>query len=1192
MKKILALLIMLSALGLTAEDPYAVMDTKGDWPDKKGNPLFYGHDKYDYKATFPDFKATQGELEKGFRVIPLDMNRNFRTPAVYSGEVDKLYQKGLKVIAPTSDYVTTGFSLYILKNCSKIDIKASDLKTTNGDVIKADRVRFFNINALGLNPRYKHAHHLLDLQLDNLKKGDLVNVITMIDVPSGTLGGMYQGKITINGLEMPLSVKVADFALPVFGSYGFFMKGVFYLEGPESIMQRGFVEENLKRYFDFYRTRRQTTVELFDPRPNLKYVDGKVICDFSEVTKIHDAMRSANLNGIFLVDLRTTTYWCNAVAMKIKELGYVPEGDLGVYYKDRKSQKVPYSEESKQIFEQALYAILDYAERHNWINYRLLVEEEVGNRYDYKVAGYESFAPILMKVCPEKAALVDNGIGYGRKNAIDYGKRDKIPFRQYNSWEEEALVDAHENGAEVSSMNYGFNRLTYGFIQQRIGGTGHCQWADLWDSYNFQWHYLKLTPSGVVSCLEMERAHEGCIDAAACAYLRTLIERAKAKGVDAEAIESAEEALKLVSSDLPVAGEEVRMITYSFSEDTLNARRWQIFTEIEKLLKIERNNSIVKGEPKISIVKSTDTVKDQNYIINVAFSEGTIEPNGKKTEKFWSRTIGPFSLLLSEEAKIKARASSLEEFKALNQPSHTTVNFACLKDGLAIFSENNNVVPMGRFRYEREDDDGDMWRDDCMEFLFDLPNGKTFHFMYNSAGKKVFLEGGTMIPSKDIQSYIKYPRYIRSDGSPRGTDNKLLIPWKYFGLSEAPAPGTVWKLNVGREFHTNQQIMSWARVSNHFNEREKWGSLVFGEGVTKVKIPTSITVGKTIDRQVISGNKIKFPIEGRADKSVKEINLIATLINENGDSMTFSDLKITPGLSDVFVGTKGLKSGKYTLQFRVKGTQQLEHNKIDFTVLDYPWMADKKQNQGKVILDLDSAKSFAKNSNVKFNEDNSITVTANKRIFSKTFKVNPKKQYRISAEIKAVDGKEVVGCYLGFKPLTADGKVITVANLVTSTDMNATLAADVKKGDKVIKLKNADNWKLPSNWYYIAFNAKEDFSDAPNFEIAALVKDSIKKNGDCFEVTLQNAASKDYPAGTVVRRHVDGTSYMYTAALDKKATNSWQQIEAVVSGIALTGSADGKKWWAGTENAEILIMAASSPADGEYLIKDIILTEF
>ena len=81
--------------------------------------------------------------------------------------------------------------------------------------------------------------------------------------------------------------------------------------------------------------------------------------------------------------------------------------------------------------------------------------------------------PVIMKECPALAAVVDNGIGYGRKHATEYGARDRVKHRQYNSWTEEALATAAKDGAEVWSFNYMPSRLAFGFLQQRLNSKGH-----------------------------------------------------------------------------------------------------------------------------------------------------------------------------------------------------------------------------------------------------------------------------------------------------------------------------------------------------------------------------------------------------------------------------------------------------------------------------------------------------------------------------------------------------------------------------------------------------------------------------------------------------------------------------------------------------------------------------------------------
>ncbi len=915
--------VLLSAV---AVEPFAVMDAVGEG-------LRNGRDKFEQAAAFPRYQETDRDRAYGFKTTVVDLNHNWWKPFIWN---DTAMVHQFNLISAQDDYTSATFSIFASKPFAHMEITVSALKGPGE--IAPEQIRFFQMAPPAMNPRFKRSM-LLTPELDNLQPGEQVNLLVMFNIPANAPGGLYKGEISVKAgdqvLVMPVVLRVMDFKLPEAGEFGFYLYGNLY--NPKAAFnaaQKGFTGENLARYFEFCKTRRLNSMTIYDNVPELHYVNGQVTGEFTDMSLIAAAMRKSGLNGKLIIDLRDIGYWCNAVAQKLDTLGgKAPEGDIGITMAQRKSSTVPYPEKAKEIYAQAIRLLLAQAEKEQWPEIRLLADEEMGNQTALKIANYESFMPVIMQVCPELGAAVDNGIGYGRKQATEYGARDKVRHRQYNSWTEEALAEAAKDGAEVWTFNYDSSRLSFGFTQQRLNSRGNHQWADLWDAFNFQWQFTRLSGKGVVSSLAVEKIHEGCVDYAACEYLKQLIDEQEKSG-NARLAEFGKQVLKDVSADLPVQGDTARNYGYLLSNENLNARRWQVFMAIEKLLDRPAAPMIEPGKPSVHIQKALQMpLKETNYVINLKKADGNIAESGVYEEKFWSPTIGPLTYLTEHEAQLKAKASTVEEFQRLNQPSHTVVNLACLPEGLAVYSLTNHVRPAGGFRYERVDDDGDMWQDDCMEFFFGLPNGKICRLLYNAAGAKTFINNGAIVPAADIRSYYKSP--VNGSG---GTSNKLLIPWRYFGLKQAPAAGTVWEFNVGREFHTNQAILSWARVANGFHERDKWGRLVFtDDGTAEVKIAPSITIEPNANAQVISGGNIRFNLESRAS-GLKQLPLEGTLTHSSGRKIPLSGQTLPVGAAEFILGTQGLEPGGWTLQLWIKGTIPAPANAVRFMILPSPWL--------------------------------------------------------------------------------------------------------------------------------------------------------------------------------------------------------------------------------------------------------------
>ena len=155
-------------------------------------------------------------------------------------------------------------------------------------------------------------------------------------------------------------------------------------------------------------------------------------------------------------------------------------------------------------------------------------------------------------------------------------------------------------------------------------------------------------------------------------------------------------------------------------------------------------------------------------------------------------------------------------------------------------------------------------------------------------------------------------------------------------------------------------------------------------------------------------------------------------------------------------------------------------------------------------------------------------------VMSKEFIQVPRgKKYTVSGEFKVVSDKNIP-VYFGVTPYTADGKVITFTSVYTASRAIATLAKEVKAGDKSMILKGADSWKFHKHGFF-AFNAKADRSDLPNLDLSpAPIINEITVNEDgTVEIPFKKPFTKAYAAGTPVRQHFAGNSYIYAGNSSK-----------------------------------------------------------
>ena len=155
-------------------------------------------------------------------------------------------------------------------------------------------------------------------------------------------------------------------------------------------------------------------------------------------------------------------------------------------------------------------------------------------------------------------------------------------------------------------------------------------------------------------------------------------------------------------------------------------------------------------------------------------------------------------------------------------------------------------------------------------------------------------------------------------------------------------------------------------------------------------------------------------------------------------------------------------------------------------------------------------------------------------IRSKEFIQVPRgRKYTVSGEFK-INSDKKIPLYFGLTPYTAEGKEISYTSVFTVSRAIATLAKDIKAGDKSMVLKDAAAWKF-HKYGYFAMNAKADRSDLPNLNLSpAPVINEITINEDgTVEIPFKKPFTKDYPAGTTVRQHFAGSSYIYAGNSNK-----------------------------------------------------------
>ena len=220
--------------------------------------------------------------------------------------------------------------------------------------------------------------------------------------------------------------------------------------------------------------------------------------------------------------------------------------------------------------------------------------------------------------------------------------------------------------------------------------------------------------------------------------------------------------------------------------------------------------------------------------------------------------------------------------------------------------------------------------------------------------------------------------------------------------------------------------------------------------------------------------------------------------------------------------------------------------------------------------------------------------TDNKEILGTRFPVDPRKKYLLSGKFRVagVPGNRLEHFYFGFAPYAADGRPIGPEMIRPVGTGIFPLAEKVEVGDRDLLIRAAD-WRIGTPHLRIAFDAKADLSDLPNFFLSPRIrKDSQTKGPDgTLRVTLSEPMKFARPAGTPVRLHSADAMHIYNAGKGAVLTDRWQTLEGVVSGEAVSGAVRDR-WWHGTVSAAPVFRFAGKPLEGGRIeFREITVTE-
>ncbi len=199
--------------------------------------------------------------------------------------------------------------------------------------------------------------------------------------------------------------------------------------------------------------------------------------------------------------------------------------------------------------------------------------------------------------------------------------------------------------------------------------------------------------------------------------------------------------------------------------------------------------------------------------------------------------------------------------------------------------------------------------------------------------------------------------------------------------------------------------------------------------------------------------------------------------------------------------------------------------------------------------------------------------------------VDPAKVYKLSGMFKAAPGTAPSRFYLGVIPYDERKVRIQSGEVTIVPETDTVLSEAAKKGTLTLLAADASRWQK-NGTFCAAFNTSPDFRDLPNRNLSPGIK-SIEKKGNVWEITLAAPLPADYPAGTGIREHRHGSSYLYSAAGNLPVPTDWKTFSAIIKGEIPHGISFSS-WWKGTRFARIGILAnTDGNANSGILLKNV-----
>ena len=212
--------------------------------------------------------------------------------------------------------------------------------------------------------------------------------------------------------------------------------------------------------------------------------------------------------------------------------------------------------------------------------------------------------------------------------------------------------------------------------------------------------------------------------------------------------------------------------------------------------------------------------------------------------------------------------------------------------------------------------------------------------------------------------------------------------------------------------------------------------------------------------------------------------------------------------------------------------------------------------------------AWEQNKTIGWNDGTITTQGRIKLTTLKKFPVDPSKKYTFSFMTKA--SKPSNWLLAGFQAFDEKGRMILSPNVNAVPESMTETVQAAPRGEKFIIVKDASKWTRDGGLSIVS-GTKADYSDLPNFNIAATGIADVKKEGENWKVTLVRPLALPLAAGASVRLHRPGGA-IYTCGITY-ISDKWSRIKGSIKGVSANKPGYGPYVWpAGTVSGQAIIL--------------------